>query len=224
MVTYFILHEPNSERRMGDGSENIRNTSHVPCPITTDHFEGGRRMGPLFLQMKHNSREELIIWWLFGCVVHERLLDEFEQQGFTGYQVKPATVRFHDGSTSTEYREFIVTGWAGMASPESGIRLVEDCPACRFKRYSGITNVDKLIDWSQWTGDDFFFVWPRPSSKLVTERVAQWLLSHKVKSFRLIGFEDLSQFVEKFGSSPGRLSDYVSQDLVIKYGKPLGLE
>jgi hypothetical protein len=224
MVKYFILSMPNSEILQGNGSENIRNRQVSWCPITKDHVEGGHNSGPLFLQMDHNRRDELMIWWLFGCVIHERLADEFAQQGFTGYRLRPATVRFRDGHTSNEYQELIVTGWAGMALPESGIRLIESCPACRYKRYSGITNFERLIDWSQWSGDDFFIVWPRPSKKLVTERVAQWLLSRKVKSFRLSGFQDLDQMVEKFGSSPGLLSDYLPEDLAIKYGKPLGLD
>jgi hypothetical protein len=174
--------------------------------------------------MSHNRREELMIWWLFGCVIHERLADEFEQQGFTGYQLRQATICFRDGHRSNEYHELIVTGWAGMAPIESGIHLIETCPACRYKRYSGITNFDMLIDWSQWTGDDFFIVWPRPSSKLVSERVGQWLISRKIKSFRLSSFQDLDQMVEKFGSSPGLISDYLPEDLAIKFGRPLGLE
>jgi len=224
MVSYFILHSPDSERLSGDGSENIRKEEHMLCSISPDHIEGRRGPGVIFLQMEHNQRDELMIWWLFGCVVHERLLEEFRQQGFTGFQVKPAVVRFRDGETSTEYHEFIVTGWAGMASPESGVRLEKSCPGCRWKKYSGITSPEKLVDWSQWTGEDFFIVWPKPSYRLVTQRVAQWLLSHKVKSFKLMTFNDIEPWYAKLGSSPGRLSNYLPEDLALRYGRPLGIE
>jgi hypothetical protein len=148
----------------------------------------------------------------------------FEQQGFTGYQVKPATVRSRDGSESTEYREFIVTGWAGVASSESGVQADNSCPGCHWKHYSGIANPEKLIDWSQWTGDDFFIVWPMPLYKLVTGRVADWLQSHKVKSFWLRGLESPGPRIGERGFTPGRLSNYLPEDLAIKYGRPLGLE
>jgi hypothetical protein len=165
--------------------------------------------------------------WGAGVSVHQSLVEEFAKEGFTGYRLKPALVRFRDGSTSDEYHEFVVTGWAGMASPESGIKLLESCPACQWKKYSAIANFKKVIDWSQWTGDDFFIVWPMGWRLLCTERVAQWLVAHKVKSFSLAeGFADITRYpsIAKLGYTGGRLTNYLPEDLAIKYGKPLGLE
>jgi hypothetical protein len=179
-------------------------------------------------EVKHNRAEEEIIWsWLSGFVVHEKVLEGFNREGFTGYRVNPAKVRFRDGSISTEYREFIVTGWAGIATPQSGVRLLKSCSACPRKEYSGVTNFEDVIDWSQWTGEDFFIAWPMATRKLVSNRVAEWLLSRKVKSVRLEkGFAELERQVilQKFGFRTGRLSDYLPDDLAIKYGRPLGLE
>jgi hypothetical protein len=59
-----------------------------------------------------------MIWSGSDCGVHESLIEAFEKEGFTGYRLEPATVRFRDSRISTEYREFLVTGWAGMVSPE----------------------------------------------------------------------------------------------------------
>lgn len=197
----------------------------LPCPITTDHNDGYRRVSPLYLQLKHNRREELIIWsWTSGCVVHESVLAEFEREGFTGYQVKPSTVRFSDGFISTEYKEFIVTGWAGMVAPESGIQVVKSCPACHWTNYSGITNPDKLLDFSEWTGEDFFIAWPMPLSRFVTDRVAKWLQFNKTKSLLLMGLKDRGKWFGNGGFTPGRLSNYLPEDLAIRYGRPLGLE
>ena len=165
--------------------------------------------------------------WGAGVAVHERLLEKFAKEGFTGYRLKPALVRFRDGPTSDEYHEFVVTGWAGMASPESGIKLLESCPGCQWKKYSAITNFDKVLDWSQWTGEDFFIVWPMAGFSLCTEDVAKWLLAHKVKSCRLEeGFSIISRrpILARLGYTGGRLTDYFPDDLAIKYGKPLGLE
>lgn len=64
-------------------------------------------------------------------------------------------VRFRDGSETKEYREFVVTGWAGIASPESGAQLVQSCTGYPYMEYSAITNYADVVDWSQWTGEDF---------------------------------------------------------------------
>jgi hypothetical protein len=225
MITYYDLQSPDSERLMGDDNESDGKRDRKPCPVTNTHSEGGPRVGSLCLQMKHNRRDERIIWgWQNSIVLHESLLGEFEHQRFTGYRVKPATVRFRDGSTSIEYREFIVTGWAGIASPESGVRVDMSCQGCHWKHYSPITNHEKLIDWNQWTGEDFFIVWPLPLHVLITERVAEWLQLEKVKSFRLERLEDEDPFIAKYGFTVGRLSHFLPEDLAIKYGRTLGLE
>jgi len=166
-----------------------------------------------------------MIWgWTGGCAVHESLLAEYEQEGFTGYRTKPATILFRDGQESNEYREFIVTGWAGVASRESGVQLLEECPGCFRRQYSAIKDYDRLIDWDQWTGEDFFIVWPMPRFALVTKRVSAWLKRRKVKSFSLSRLEDIPDIVANLGFTVVSLSESIPEDLAIKYGGPLGLE
>jgi hypothetical protein len=208
MSSYFILSEPRSEHLIADGSETIKNTKYLPCVTGNQHYAGSRRSGYVSLQLHHDMREEEIIWWQFGCVIHVRLFKELVEEGFTGFISSPATVRFADGQTSNDYRELIVTGWVGMASVASGIHVIEQCNDCGMKRYSGFTNPDKIVDWSRWKGDDFFLVWPLPGWKLITQRLADWLLAHKVRSFNLSHFKDLNRFVNGFGYNPGQLSNY----------------
>lgn len=224
VTMYFNLHRPESELLLG-GNESYRNREYYQCPITTEHLDGSRRVGSLAVKLEHNHRDELMIWCrVEGLAIHERLLAEFEQQGFTGYRTKPATVTFRDGSASSDYREFVVTGWAGIAQPDSGISVKISCPACHWKTYTGVKNYEKLIDWNQWTGEDFFIVWPLPRFVLVTERVAMWLLGREVKSFCLRGLDDPDQSVGTSGFTVGRLSNFLPEDLAITYGRPLGLE
>jgi hypothetical protein len=224
MITYFNLRAPDSEGLIAD-DESYGNSESRPCPITSQHIDGSRRIGPISVRVKHNYRDEQMIWcWAFGTLLHERLLADLEQLGFTGYRTQPATVCFRDGSVATDYREFIVTGWAGIARPESGVTVQKSCSACQWKHYSAITSYEKLIDWTQWSGEDFFMVWPIPHKVLITERVAQWFLGHDIKSFRLTGLDDWDHPAGSNGFTVGRLSDYLPEDLAIKYGKPLGLE
>lgn len=211
---------------MADFNKSFGEREDFPCPLTKEHTEGHRRIGPLYLEVRHNRQDEQIIWGC-GFAVHNQILEEFRKEGFTGYRVKPAIVRFGDGSISTEYQEFVVTGWAGMASPESGLHVLKSCPGCRWKEYSPVTNFEKVIDWSQWTGEDFFVVWPLIGYKLCTERVAKWLLEHKVKSFHLEkGFAQIERdpIISRQGFPGVRLSVFFPQDLAIKYGRPLEIE
>jgi hypothetical protein len=121
-------------------------------------------------------------------------------------------------------------GWAGVARPESGIRLIEACPGCGYKRYSGLQEVEQLIDWGQWSGEDFFMVWPLPKFRLVTRRVADVLEGLKVKSFSLGSLRRIevrkapAALQGSRGFAVGRLSAFMPQDIAVKYGGPLGLE
>lgn len=228
MIKYFNFTYPRAERLMADFNKCFGERETIPCPLSSVHDGGNRRISPLYLEVKHNQRDELIIWaWGQGCAIHEQLLEEFKGEGFSGYRVRPATVSFSDGTVSTEYREFIITGWAGVAAPESGVRLMKNCPGCLRKEYSPIEDYGKVIDWNQWKGEDFFVVWPLMGYKFVTERVAEWLLARKVKSFRLekeFDEDKRDALISKLKIPTGRLSLYFPEDLAIKYGRPLGLE
>jgi hypothetical protein len=164
---YYYIEPVYSEKFHGDDNSQARNED-IPCPITNKHLDGSRKVGQLHLDLHHNERKEWIIWWLMGNVVHQKIVEEFEKEKFTGFRTEPATVRFRDGEISQEYREFIVTGWAGMAKPESGVKVRKDCSACHWKNYTAIRDPERLVDWSQWTGADFFMVWPLPLSLMVT--------------------------------------------------------
>lgn len=209
-----------------DSSKQHGQWRHEPCPIGGSHKARGYRLGELHHYLRHNRRNEHITWG-GDVAIHASVLEEFAKEGFTGFRTKPAKVTFLDGMTSDEYREFIVTGWAGVARPESGMRLLDSCPGCLWKDYGPIRDFSRVIDWDQWTGEDFFIVWPLTRHRLCTERVSKWLKGSGIRSFRLgRGFELLEKKKDSlnFGIPRGPLSQYLPEDLAIKYGRPLGLE
>ena len=67
-------------------------------------------------------------------------------------------------------------------------------------------------------------LWPFANSILITERVSEALLSLRAKSFELRGLQDVHPIIRESGFTVGRLSNFMPQDLAIKYGRPLGLE
>ena len=184
MKKCFKLSAPDSDTLIGAALRGSwLDLERRTCPIDPVHIPGARLWNNILVKVAHNQRDESIIWTIGDCLIHETLLTEFERMGFTGYQSLPATVRFRNGSTSDQYRELIVTGWAGTVHPESGIQHVHACPACRCQTYERPANVKKLIDWDQWTGDHFFRVWPFPKFVFVTEQVAEFLKGAAPRSF-----------------------------------------
>jgi hypothetical protein len=228
---YFHLGDPESQRLLALRDKDAPyQLEPRRCPLNEEHRQD-RRTTTLALEVKHASRDEAMISsWLGERVVHASLAAEFQKRGFTGYRLKPATVRFRDGNVSRDYSELIITGWAGVARPESGIKLLEDCPGCHLKDYSSLRDSTQLIDWAAWTGDDFFLVWPLPSFTLITARVAEALQALGVRTYRIGTLRSLEQrFIPSSltslgGFTVGRLSNFLPVDLALKYGKELGLE
>lgn len=226
MVPFYQFESTFAAELSVDFSKEFRQWESTPCPVSREHKSTKHRNGPLRHFVKHNKRDEKIIWG-FEVAVHQSVIEQFDRQGLTGFRTKPATVTFLDGATSDEYREFIVTGWAGVASPESGVHVVASCPGCKWKNYSAITDFEKVIDWSQWTGEDFFIAWPFSKHRFCTERAADWLRSSGIKSFSIqnpFEREKRRRFVMDAGFPRGPLSEDLPEDLAIKYGSPLGLE
>jgi hypothetical protein len=188
-----------------------------------------RRRDELTLEVKHNRHEESMIGTLTSeIVIHSRLAAELERQGFTGYRLKPATVRFRDGSISTEYSQLFEVGWAGIARPESGIRLLRKCPHCPCKEYSPLRDADQLVDWSQWSGDDFVVLWPIGRC-LITQRVAEMLTALKASSHLIMDLKNLEG--KEYGAPPNAcgftgvpLSNLMPQDVAVKYEKFVATE
>ena len=226
MVPFYQFQSTFAAELSVDFNSESRQWERTPCPSSPEHKASRRRIGPLHHFVKHDKRDEQIIWGL-GVAIHERVIEQFQREGFTGFRTKPAKVTFRDGETSDEYLEFIVTGWAGVASSQSGVQVVATCPGCKWKNYSAIDDFEKVIDWDQWTGEDFFIVWPFSGHRFCTERTANWLRASGLKSFSIenpFERERRKRFVMDGGFPRGPLSEALPEDLAIKYGRPLGLE
>jgi hypothetical protein len=114
----------------------------------------------------------------------------------TGFEVRPATVSGVQGvapSVSLDLPrlwELVVKGQAGEAKPESGIRLIYECPYCGMKRYSSFAN-GIVVDDAAWDGSDFFTVAGYPRFILVTNRVTDLIVKSQFANCMLIPTEEL---------------------------------
>ena len=107
MIEYFRLNGADSQHLLAsDTRENPYEVSLCPVTEGMGQHRSIRRVGNLALAVKHSKRNHwLISTWLDGMVFRARLLEEFEKRGFTGYRLRPATVRFRDGYLSHDYSE-----------------------------------------------------------------------------------------------------------------------
>lgn len=223
MSETFFLHfyDSGSASRLAEWADDMDYESTIICPISEGHQRAGKRSSNLSILLPEPPIEDFVWTWSSECLVQEHVLEIFEANNFTGFEAKPAKARFkHLIENPPRLWELIITGWAGMAPPESGIKLVKSCPACGDLEYSGCTNIKKLIDTTQWDGSDFFIVWPLPKFVFVTERVAKIIRENHLSGavFKSPAELDISD-----GFGPGRLSYWMPEKRAKELGEPLGI-
>jgi hypothetical protein len=172
--------------------------------------------------------------------MQDRVLQLFREQGFTGFEVKPVKARMkvranapdpcddNPGLSASDAAkaniptlwELVVTGWAGMAPPESGIELIQSCPHCGLKSYSCFTDPTRLIVETQWDGSDFFMVWPMPGFIFMTDRVAKFIRDRKLRG---VSMKRLNELKCEGILRGGRLSYWMPDARAREVGTPLGI-
>lgn len=196
-----------STSKLAEWADDMDYESTVTCAINDGHQRAGKRLPHLSVSLP-GSRVEDIVWtWYSECLVTDRVLELFKAHGFTGFKVKPVKVRFKRAKEEPpRLWELVVTGSAGVAPPESGIKLLEHCSGCDLSYYSSCTDPSKLIDAAKWDGSDLFNVWPLGKYIFVTERVAQMIRYEGLTGATL----KLPDELDFSGNRTGRISVDVS--------------
>jgi uncharacterized protein CXXCG len=194
----------------------------VVCPANKGHQRGGKRLMDLSVVLPGKDVEDFVWTWYGDFLIQDHVLSFLKEQRFTGFEVKPVRARFKKKSVEPPPKlwELVVTGWGGMAPPESGIEMTYHCEACGLTRYSGLSNPDNLIDERRWDGSDFFIVWPLPGFIFVTDRVANAI---KDKGFSGVVFTASIDLRPTDGLGAGRLSYYMPEQRAREIGEPLGI-
>jgi hypothetical protein len=222
---FWHLAHPNSTARNAEWVQGDMQLEHVTCPAKEGHRRGGKRLTNLSVALRGKGVEDFIWTWLSECLVRDQVLELFRASGFTGIDVRPVKAKFKRpcGDDPPRLWELVITGWAGIASVESGIKLTEKCDACGLLRYSRCENLGKLIEVSHWDGSDFFMVWPLPKFIFVTERVAKAIRENRLTGAILARPEDMS-FGLPPGFGPGRLSYWMPERRARELGGTLGID
>jgi hypothetical protein len=156
--------------------------------------------------------------------MQNRVLELFRSYGFTGFDVKPVTARFQRSAEQPPTLwELVLTGWAGVANPASGLRLDEgkSCAVCGHLTYTGLLHPGRLINQRTWDGSDLFIVWPFPKFVFVTERIISTIREHNLTGVQTIRGSSFKPVTDQF--SPGRLSYSMPEKRARELGEPLGI-
>lgn len=212
-----------SPRHRAEWDHNAMDLELVECPLYPGHKRTGKRLTNLSVVLPDRDVQNFVWTFQGECMVQDSTLEFFRDTDITGFELKPVKARF---ATRPEKPprlwEIIVTGWAGMAKPESGIHYdeTESCSVCGMLRYTGLKSPAELIDETQWDGSDFFKVWPMPRFIFVTNRVVELIRKHHLTG----AYPKLVTKLEKTKSfGPGRLRYYMSDDRAKELGIPLGI-
>ncbi len=109
----------------------------------------------------------------WACLVSRRAQQVFASAGLIGYRLE--SVLGIDGKSEIKgLRRLLVTGWAGMARPESGVQFSErlSCRRCGMPGYSGPIFPEKMFDLENMDYSDFLLLWPLPQLIFITRRAA----------------------------------------------------
>ena len=143
------------------------------CPLNPDH-----RLAPWPTELKivlpRQQVGDFVSTWMSDLLVQERTLELLREEGITGFEVRPAQARFKRPvwGTPPPLWQIVVTGFAGMAAPESGCHPVgEVCPACGWQNYRTPSNMPDMLDERAWDGSDLFIVWPYPRFIFASDRM-----------------------------------------------------
>jgi hypothetical protein len=217
------LDPPVAQSSRATLSEEGLEMGTIFCPLNPGHQRADVRRSALRVRVAGAAGD--IVWtWMTECLFSEKLIDLVQSKHLTGLTFRAATVLAPSGKPLAQnYKEVTVTGWAGMALAESGIRLEESCPGCGYLHYSCFTDPRKLIRDDQWDGSDFFIVWPLPRFIFVSPKVEDLFRRHNIGPCRFTPMSEL-KCGSSVGISPGRLSDWLPSDRAKALGAPLGIE
>lgn len=219
---FWSLSEAKHKHGLAEWVHEEMQTETVPCFLDGMHQHPGKRLTDLSVELPGYSAEDFVWTWYSECLIQDHVLHHLRNQGFSGFQVKPVKARFKKNFRVLPPRlwELVITGWGGLAPPESGVRLEQCCNACGHLRYSGFTAPEKIIDESMYDGSDFFIVWPLPNYIFITDRVARALKHIQFTGLSLVALSDLKPTE---GHSPGRLSYVMPEARAKEIGIPLGI-
>jgi hypothetical protein len=130
-VNFWYLEGPKLDRELATWAPEVR-VDLITCPLIEDHKRAGKRLTKLSLVLPFKVTKDFVWTWAGDLLITERGLAVLRENHITGFEAKGAKAKYKHSTDepSPELYELVVTGWAGLAAPESGLSLIQSCTAC----------------------------------------------------------------------------------------------
>jgi hypothetical protein len=226
-MEFFFL-DWSSNEEAADWDEDSATFDSVRCPLKPQTHVSLQRKGKLKIVLKHAPGPEVVKTLYSDLLVQEHVLDYFKHLGLSGFQATPADARYRKRSfgAAPTYFELRVTGFAGVAAPESGVTVIDGpCEGCGRSTYSAASRPEHLIDLSHWDGSDFFTVWPYSKTIFVSEKVKNAFYERRFRGVHVLPLEWLRDphMLPNQPMAAGRLSRWFSQERARELSRRFGL-
>jgi len=191
-MTFYKL-EIGRERKFIEGSRD-NDWEPLVCSKDPGHQRAGRRLTDLFLEVLSWNVADFSRTMLSDVVITDHALEVLRGAGLTGFAVKPTRVSsFAAGVKRSEIPplwEFVPTGTAGAAHPDSGIVELHRCEGCGLMSYSSFKN-GIVVNEATYDGSDFFTVIEYPKYILVSPRAKQAIERNRLSNVGFISSSNL---------------------------------
>ncbi len=143
---FWVLDRPESLRKRAEWMDEV-DLEGIFCTQVPGHQRGGKRLTDLSILIPGSQVDDFVWTWYSDCLIQESVLKMFRKKGFTGFDVKPVKSRFKrkTGIEPPTLWEFVVLGWGGMASVQSGVKLTYKCPSCLHMNYKPPKDFSNLL-------------------------------------------------------------------------------
>ena len=136
----------------------------------------------LFLDIRATKVPDMFFASFDELIVNSLVRRQLEDSGLTGIEFRKAEVLKVKGDPELargrtwDLFEIRATGFAGLASPESGVHFLRSCAGCGRTWFSPVKDPAKLISEKDWDGTDCFVVWPFAHMTFVSEKFRTYCL------------------------------------------------
>ncbi len=222
MNSNFWLLEPPANQPRAEDTPGTKYATII-CPAHDGHRRAGDRLADISVLVHPSGARDFTWTWYNEVLISERVLDIFEKNHVTGFETRPARVAYPDKikARPPHLFELVVTGWGGLAAPTAGLTLVESCPACGHKTYT-IAEPSRAIDATAWDGSDLFIVWPLPSFRFASDRLASIIRQESISGVKLILAPEIP-LERGDGLSPGPLASSMPKKRACELEKRFGI-
>lgn len=156
------------------------------CPKFPEHQRGTRDVSVnLWIDVKGEKVGDFVATAYSDWLITDEVAALLREEKLTGYELRP--VKVCDRKLDFNLWEMAVTGSAGKAHSDAGIRVVSHCAHCGSTVYSPIKKgVGIVLNEETWDGSDFFTIDEYYKYILVTENVKRVIEGNKLKGVRLV--------------------------------------